>query len=83
MCGGAGGFLTGKAIEAGADVYVSADLRYNDFLDNNRSTLMVDIGHYESEHFTKEIFLEIIDELNPACAVEYAKNEINQIKFYI
>lgn len=83
MCGGAGGFLTGKAIEAGADVYVSADLRYNDFLDNNRSILMVDIGHYESEHFTKEIFLEIIDSLNPACAVEYAKNEKNQIQFYI
>lgn len=83
MCGGAGGFLVGKAIEAGADVYVSADLRYNDLIDNRHRLLLADIGHYESEHYTKEIFLEIIRAKNPTFAVDFAKNEKNQIQFYI
>ncbi|MCQ2287660.1 MAG: Nif3-like dinuclear metal center hexameric protein [Muribaculaceae bacterium] len=83
LCGGAGGFLVGKAIEAGAHMYVSADLRYNDLIDNNRSILLADIGHYESEHYTKEIFYELIMAHKPDCAVDFAKKETNQIKFYI
>ena len=83
LCGGAGGFLVGRAIEVGADVYVSADLRYNDFIDNNRSIVLMDIGHYESEQYTKEIFGELIMAAEPDCAVTYAKNEKNQIQFYI
>lgn len=83
LCGGAGGFLVGKAIEAGAHIYVSADLRYNDLIDNCRSITLADIGHYESEHYTKEIFHELISAHNPDCPVDFAKKETNQIKFYI
>ena len=83
LCGGAGGFLVDKAVSCNADVYVTADLRYHDFLDHNREILMADIGHYESEHYTKEIFLEIIQEKNPTFAVDFAKKEKKQIQFYI
>lgn len=83
LCGGAGGFLVKKAIDAGAHIYVSADLRYNDLIDNRHHLLLADIGHYESEHFTKEIFLEIIQEKNPTFAVDFAKNEKNHIQFFI
>ncbi|MBR5725112.1 MAG: Nif3-like dinuclear metal center hexameric protein [Muribaculaceae bacterium] len=81
LCGGAGGFLLDKAVEQGAELYVSADMRYHDFLDNNRRILIADIGHYESEHYTKEIFLEIIQKKSPTFAVAFAKNETNQVNY--
>ncbi|MBQ9555498.1 MAG: Nif3-like dinuclear metal center hexameric protein [Muribaculaceae bacterium] len=81
LCGGAGGFLLDKAVEMGAQLYVTADMRYHDFLDNCQRIVVADIGHYESEHFTKEIFLEIIQKKNPTFAVDFAKNEINQVNY--
>ena len=81
LCGGAGGFLLDKAVEAGAQLYVSADMRYHDFLNSNQRILIADIGHYESEHYTKEIFLEIIQKKNPTFAVAFAKNETNQVNY--
>ena len=81
LCGGAGGFLLDKAVEQGAQLYVTADMRYHDFLDNCQRIVVADIGHYESEHFTKEIFLEIIQKKNPTFAVAFSKNETNQVNY--
>ncbi|MBR4828322.1 MAG: Nif3-like dinuclear metal center hexameric protein [Muribaculaceae bacterium] len=81
LCGGAGGFLLDKAVELGAQLYVTADMRYHDFLDNSQRIVTADIGHYESEHFTKEIFLEIIQKKNPTFAVVFAKSETNQVNY--
>ena len=81
LCGGAGGFLLDKAVEMGAQLYVTADMRYHDFLDNCQRIVVADIGHYESEHFTKEIFLEIIQKKSPTFAVAFSKNELNQVNY--
>ena len=81
LCGGAGGFLLDKSVEMGAQLYVTADMRYHDFLDNSQRIVVADIGHYESEHFTKEIFLEIIQKKNPNFAVAFANNETNQVNY--
>ena len=81
LCGGAGGFLLDKAVEMGAQLYVTADMRYHDFLDNSQRIVTADIGHYESEHFTKEIFLEIIQKKNPTFAVAFSKDEANQVNY--
>ena len=81
LCGGAGGFLLDKAVAMGAQLYVTADMRYHDFLDNAQRIVVADIGHYESEHFTKEIFLEIIQKKNSTFAVDFAKKETNQVNY--
>lgn len=81
LCGGSGAFLIGKAVEHGAQVFVSADIRYHELLDNNPRILLADIGHYESEHYTKEIFLEIIQKKYPTFATAFASDEKNQIKY--
>ena len=81
LCGGAGGFLLDKAVAMGAQLYVTADMRYHDFLDNAQRIVVADIGHYESEHFTKEIFLEIIQKKNPTFAVAFSKSETNQVNY--
>jgi len=81
LCGGAGSFLLDKAVQQGAQLYVTADMRYHDFLDNAQRIVIADIGHYESEHFTKEIFLEIIQKKNPTFAVAFAEHETNQVNY--
>jgi len=81
LCGGAGGFLLDKSVEMGAQLYVTADMRYHDFLDWHQRIVVADIGHYESEHFTKEIFLDIIQKKNPTFAVAFASKETNQVNY--
>jgi len=81
LCGGAGAFLIGKAMAAGAQAYISADMRYHDFLENADRLIVADIGHYESEHYTKEIFLELIQKKYPNFATAFAKRETNQINY--
>lgn len=81
LCGGAGSFLVGRAIAAGADVLVTGDMKYHDFQGNEDRIILADIGHYESEQYTKEIFCDIIKKKNPNFAVYFAQSEENQIKY--
>ena len=60
VCGGAGGFLLNDAIAAGADIFVSSDYKYHEFFDANERIIIADIGHYESEQFTIELFFDLI-----------------------
>lgn len=60
VCGGAGAFLLRKAIAAGADAYVSADFKYHDFFDADNQIVIADIGHFESEQFTVELFYHVL-----------------------
>jgi dinuclear metal center YbgI/SA1388 family protein len=62
VCGGAGSFLTARAIGAGAQVYVSADFKYHEFFDADGQIVIADTGHFESEQFTPEIFCRLIRE---------------------
>ena len=71
----------GRAVSLGADAYINGDVKYHEFMSENNSILIADIGHYESEHFTKEIFSEIITKKIPNFAVHYAELEKNPINY--
>lgn len=58
LCGGAGFFLLGQAMGQGADVYITSDVKYHEFFDADGKIVLADIGHYESEQFTKELIAE-------------------------
>lgn len=60
VCGGAGSFLIKEALRQQADVYITADLKYHEFFLLEGDLILMDIGHYESEVFTKEIFYDNI-----------------------
>ncbi len=62
ICGGAGSFLLPKAIAAGADVFITADFKYHEFFDAEDCIIIADIGHYESECFTKDLIHEKLSE---------------------
>ncbi len=60
LCGGSGSFLLNKAIQKKADVYISADFKYHEFFDADQKIVIADIGHYESEVFTKELIADFL-----------------------
>ncbi len=80
-CGGSGAFLISRAISAGADAFVTADIKYHQFLDAAKDILLVDAGHYETEQFTKEIFYEFLMKKLPNFAVRFSKINTNPIKY--
>ena len=75
ICGGAGSFLVPSALAAGADMYITADMKYHEFFDANGRMVIADIGHYESEQFTVDLLTEILEEKFPNFAV--LKTELN------
>ena len=81
MCGGAGSEFIGTAMSRGADVYITGDMKYHEFQGHEDQIILADIGHYESEHFTKEIFYDIIQKKNPNFAVDFARSEKNQVNY--
>lgn len=60
VCGGAGGFLLRKAISKKADIFITADYKYHEFFDAEGKIIIADVGHYESEQFTKELLLGLL-----------------------
>ena len=81
LCGGAGSFLIDKAIAAGADIFLTGDMKYHDFQGHEHEIVLADIGHYESEQYTKEIFFDIIQKKSPTFAVAFAQQERNPINY--
>lgn len=69
LCSGSGGFLITDAIRAGADAFLTADLKYHDFFDFGQQILLGDIGHYESEQWIKDFLTEKLIENFPTFAV--------------
>lgn len=49
-CGGSGSELTDTAIAARADAFVTADVKYHDFHHAAGKIVLVDAGHFETEH---------------------------------
>jgi len=82
VCGGAGSFLLNKAISAKADVFVSADFKYHQFFDADSKILITDIGHYESEQYTREAFYDLIIKNFPKFAVHLSEINTNPIKYF-
>jgi dinuclear metal center YbgI/SA1388 family protein len=81
ICGGSGSFLLRQAISAGADFLVTADFKYHEFFDSDGKITIADIGHYESEVYTKELIVEILKEKFPTFAVNFSTTDTNPIRY--
>lgn len=82
LLGGAGSFALKDAIDEKADAFVSADFKYHEFYGAENCILIADIGHYESEQFTKNLILEIIQKKFPTFAVHISKTNTNPVFNY-
>jgi len=83
ICGGSGSFLLSKAIEVGADLFLSADFKYHEFFDADKRITIADIGHYESEQFTQDYLLEIITKKFPNFATRLTSYNTNPVKYLV
>ncbi len=81
LCGGSGADFIEDALAAQADVYLTADLKYHDFFRAEKGLQLVDVGHFESEQFTKEIFFEQLKKKIPTFALHFSETTTNQIKY--
>lgn len=81
ICGGSGSFLIQDAILAKADIFVTADVKYHDFFEAENKIIIADIGHFESEQFTKELIYTIITKKIPNFAVLISEKNTNPIHY--
>lgn len=82
VCGGSGSFLLKNAIRAGADAFVSADFKYHEFFDAEGRILIADIGHYESEVYTKDLLHRLLNQKFSTFAVNFSDVNTNPISYY-
>ena len=81
VCGGSGSFLLSNAKALDVDIYISADFKYHEFFDAENKLIIADIGHYESEQFTKDLIYDMLTENFTRFAVRLSKVNTNPIKY--
>jgi dinuclear metal center YbgI/SA1388 family protein len=82
LCTGSGSFLTSEAIDAKADAYLTADLKYHDFFNMENRLLLADIGHYESEQWVKEWLYAALIEKFPNFAFLISEVNTNPVHYF-
>ena len=82
VCGGAGSFLTFAAKAAGADIYVSSDIKYHEFFDADGRLVIADIGHYESEQYTMDLLFDILSDKFTTFAVLKTGVITNPVQYF-
>lgn len=83
LCGGAGSFLLKNAINTGADVFVTADYKYHEFFDADNQIMICDIGHYESEVFTKDLLYHYLSGIFSNFALCLSETNTNPVKYFV
>ncbi len=82
VCGGAGSFLIPNALAAGADLFITSDIKYHEFFDANDKMVIADIGHYESEQFTINLLQEFLEQKFPTFAVLKTEVNTNPVNYF-
>ncbi|PRX45806.1 Nif3-like dinuclear metal center hexameric protein [Salegentibacter salegens] len=81
VLGGSGSFAINQAKAAGADIYLTADLKYHDFYKADKSFVLADIGHYESEQYTKDLLHSYLTKKISNFALILGETNTNPIKY--
>ena len=83
VCGGAGAFLADKAVEQGADAFMTGEIGYHRFFGYDGVIKLIETGHFESEQFTVDLIADILKESFPELKVIKTANKTNPINYYI
>lgn len=82
VLGGSGAFAIGAAKAAGADVFVTADVKYHQFYEAENKLVLADIGHFETEQFTKNLLVDYLTKKIPNFAIHLSESITNPIKYF-
>lgn len=83
VCTGAGASMIGDARRAGADLYVTADLKYNDFMTPDRALTVADIGHFESEYCAIRLLFAVLSKKLLNFAVRKSERSRNPVNYLV
>ena len=81
VLGGSGSFAIKNAIQAGADVFLTADLKYHNFYEAENQIVLADIGHFESERYTKNYIVDYLKEKITNFAFVLSEENTNPVKY--
>lgn len=81
VCGGSGSFLINNAISAGADMFITGDVKYHDFFEAEGKMIIADIGHFESEKFAKDLIYSVLNENFSNFAVQISETNTNSVNY--
>ncbi|MBR2072929.1 MAG: Nif3-like dinuclear metal center hexameric protein [Alistipes sp.] len=81
ICTGSGGSLIDEARRSGADIYLTADLRYNDFMRHENAIILADMGHFESEYCAIQILFDVLSKKIPIFAVRKSVCSRNPVNY--
>jgi hypothetical protein len=81
VLGGSGSFAIKNAIQAGADAFLTADLKYHNFYEAENQLLLADIGHYESERYTKNYIVDFLRKKIHSFAIILSEANTNPVKY--
>jgi len=81
VLGGSGSFAIKNAIASGADAFLTADLKYHQFYEAEGKLLLADIGHFESERYTKNYIVDYLTKKIPNFAIILSEENTNPVKY--
>jgi dinuclear metal center YbgI/SA1388 family protein len=82
VCGGSGSFLLPQAIRSKSDIFITSDFKYHEFFDAEDRIVVADIGHYESEVYTKDLIHEELSKKFPTFAINFSETITNPISYF-
>jgi dinuclear metal center YbgI/SA1388 family protein len=82
VLGGSGSYAIKNAINAGADAYLTADLKYHQFYEAENKLLLADIGHFESERYTKNYIVDYLKEKITNFAIILSEENTNPVQYF-
>lgn len=83
VCTGAGASLIGVARRAGAELYITADLKYNDFMTPDNALTVADVGHFESEYCAIQLLFDILSKNLITFAVRKSEDSRNPVEYLV
>ena len=81
LLGGAGSFAIKNAIAAGANIFLTADLKYHQFYEAENRIILADIGHFESERYTKNYIVDFLRKKILNFAIILSEENTNPVKY--
>jgi len=81
VLGGSGAFAIEAAKASGAQLFITADIKYHEFYKAEDKMVIADIGHYETEQFTKNLLVDFLTKKIPNFAIRLSESKTNPIKY--
>lgn len=81
VLGGSGAFAIHAAKQSGAQIFISSDIKYHEFYQAESKIVIADIGHYETEQFTKNLLVDYLTKKIPNFAIRLSESITNPIKY--